>query len=1044
MIPTTQPRIEPLPGYVAIERIGAGGYGEVWKATAPGGVEKAVKTLHGYHNEELAARELKALERIKDVRHPFLLSLDRFEIHAGRLVVVMELADMSLDQCFQQHQAEGRDGIPRDELISYLSDAAEALDYMQQHHDLQHLDIKPENLLLLGRHIKVADFGLVKEVAGRTLNSMVGGMTPTYAAPEIFDNRPCPRTDQYSLAIVYQEMLTGVLPFPGRTAAQLVAQHTQGKPRVAALPKLDQPIVLQALAKDPSVRYPSCSAFIDALAGERQGPKRHWVDPPTPTDGKDLSNDDTQDVSSYQTEPIPRPASPPQHNATEAMPAEALADDSRHSVKDQEKPARSEVANPYRPSPGLAQERPNTGKNDSPIPTIVVSTQVQKLAAPKLPAQPCTLQPALVIGLGGMGSMVLQQLQKHLLRRGNDIPWPELVPMLALDSDQDAMKQLYRQIIDTHAGPLIDTLLIPLRRPQQYKTRSPDLLQWLSRRWLYNIPRSLKTRGYRPLGRLSLVDNARQVLSTLQSHLKRFANAQQLKALSESHALACRDRPPRVVLVGSTSGGTCSGIAIDLAHAIRKVAAARGIEKIEVVGMFVDCSRDGNDTNHLTTANSYAFLTEYETTCQQGNASKEKVPKEMAVFEGKSSPFDHIYFASLEGMESNHPVETWIEQTAEYLAVDLLSTVGHLLDSCRTAAHDNGSGNSHQASQLRSYALAPISVSLEEILQAAQRHLIQQVSQFWQADPSMAVHQNLQGQHLGKASPLSRQSASRGMFRLHASQWSRLRQQLEQTLQVHFPTRASGNFKATLVEYLEERLLDTEFQLTPENEPVLPSCFQSTIETARQHYHDTLQRLLKFSTDASPEVDDDQAEGEKRSRHDLGQVAPEMHDLVARLSHESCRAYLESLEASRDSIPPDLGTILQQTITESLEQLVTDGDPANLITQLTDAVPDIRSAVHGLDASPPQCGHGRHLLVAIPTRWPNRALETEVRQALPDAAIVRAHVPRPMVLYEATGLSLPQVAAKLTEYRPDAIDAARRLYSRNDIQWEPLPQVVSE
>ena len=59
------PVIEPLPGYLATERIGAGGYGEVWKATAPGGVEKAVKTLHGYHSEELACRELKALERIK-------------------------------------------------------------------------------------------------------------------------------------------------------------------------------------------------------------------------------------------------------------------------------------------------------------------------------------------------------------------------------------------------------------------------------------------------------------------------------------------------------------------------------------------------------------------------------------------------------------------------------------------------------------------------------------------------------------------------------------------------------------------------------------------------------------------------------------------------------------------------------------------------------------------------------------------------------------------------------------------------------------------
>src|SRR6478735_2907328 len=254
-----------LPGYVLSERIGSGGYAEVWRAEAPGGIEKAVKIVYGCYDDEFASQELKALERIKGVRHPFLLSLERFEIVNGRLAILTELADMSLDQRLTQCRADGLPGIPRDELLRYMADAAEALDFLSQRHHLLHLDIKPENLLISGDHIKVADFGLVKELATRTQNSLVSGMTPTYAAPEIFDDEPSAQSDQYSLAIVYQHMLVGTLPFAGRTAAQLAKQHTLADPQLGSLLANDRLAVARALAKKPEDRFPSCSAFVDAL-----------------------------------------------------------------------------------------------------------------------------------------------------------------------------------------------------------------------------------------------------------------------------------------------------------------------------------------------------------------------------------------------------------------------------------------------------------------------------------------------------------------------------------------------------------------------------------------------------------------------------------------------------------------------------------------------------------------------------------------------------------------------------------------------------------
>src|SRR5271168_473130 len=152
---------EPLPGYRLIEPLGSGGFGEAWKCEAPGGLFKAIKFVFGNLNSldvdgARAEQELKALNRIKEVRHPFVLSMDRIEVVAGELVIVMELADKSLHDLYVECQTAGLVGIPRDNLLRYLRDAAEALDHMIEKHLLQHLDVKPRNLFLICDRAKVA------------------------------------------------------------------------------------------------------------------------------------------------------------------------------------------------------------------------------------------------------------------------------------------------------------------------------------------------------------------------------------------------------------------------------------------------------------------------------------------------------------------------------------------------------------------------------------------------------------------------------------------------------------------------------------------------------------------------------------------------------------------------------------------------------------------------------------------------------------------------------------------------------------------------
>ena len=160
--------MEPLPGYRLISRLGRGGCGEVWRAEGrriPKAIKFVTGDLDGFE-PGAAEQEHKSLHRVKSIRHPFVLSIERFDIVDGQLVIVMELADKNLHDRFAECQARGLPGIPREELLRYMEEAAEALDLMSTEHQLQHLDVKPQNIFLVHQHIKVADFGLAKDLQG--------------------------------------------------------------------------------------------------------------------------------------------------------------------------------------------------------------------------------------------------------------------------------------------------------------------------------------------------------------------------------------------------------------------------------------------------------------------------------------------------------------------------------------------------------------------------------------------------------------------------------------------------------------------------------------------------------------------------------------------------------------------------------------------------------------------------------------------------------------------------------------------------------------
>jgi serine/threonine protein kinase len=252
-------------GFQLLMRLGSGAFGEVWQARAPGGFPAAVKIIHRRLEDDEAQRELKSLEVIKELRHPYLLATHSRWVEGGRLHVAMELADQTLRGRLKQCQEQGKPGIPVDELFRYFWEAAEAIDFLHRNSVL-HRDIKPDNLLLLAGHVKVADFGLARLLeGGETVEaSMVAG-TGSYMAPEVWEGKVSERSDLYSLGVSYVELRLGRRPYGGTTIADLMRQHREGFPDLTGLADAERMVLARALSTDRVHRFASCVEFAKAL-----------------------------------------------------------------------------------------------------------------------------------------------------------------------------------------------------------------------------------------------------------------------------------------------------------------------------------------------------------------------------------------------------------------------------------------------------------------------------------------------------------------------------------------------------------------------------------------------------------------------------------------------------------------------------------------------------------------------------------------------------------------------------------------------------------
>lgn len=244
--------------------LGKGSYGQVYLGEhVQLNISAAIKVLSDNNHEDF----LREAQIMATLNHPHIVQVRDCGTVEGRSYFVMDYAgNGTLRQRFPRGTR-----VPLATIAPYVQQIAEALQYA---HDIKppiiHRDVKPDNMLLdKNDQIMLSDFGLARVAQSSSSRSMSMAGTPFYMAPEQVQGRRYPASDQYALAIVVYEWITGAVPFNG-TAYEIAMQHLSSPPPSLCenapdlSPEIEE-VVMKALAKDPKQRYESVQAFADAL-----------------------------------------------------------------------------------------------------------------------------------------------------------------------------------------------------------------------------------------------------------------------------------------------------------------------------------------------------------------------------------------------------------------------------------------------------------------------------------------------------------------------------------------------------------------------------------------------------------------------------------------------------------------------------------------------------------------------------------------------------------------------------------------------------------
>jgi serine/threonine protein kinase len=273
--------------YGIVRKIGAGGMGEIYEVShsrLSGRYAMKVLRAEAAAASEALMRFQREAKVTSALRHPNIVQVIDFSTtEGGQPYLVMEFLDgPELAQVMKSSSP-----LPLPRIVSYVKQIASGL-IAAHEHDVVHRDLKPQNIFVLRvagidqELVKIVDFGISKisaVTATITSASTVIG-TAQYMSPEQALGRIeqiDARTDQFSLALIVYEMLTGETAFRGESVSSLVYQIVHEEPRHLVAPNGSIPpavaaVLKRALAKDKERRFPTVKAFAEAFEGAATAP----------------------------------------------------------------------------------------------------------------------------------------------------------------------------------------------------------------------------------------------------------------------------------------------------------------------------------------------------------------------------------------------------------------------------------------------------------------------------------------------------------------------------------------------------------------------------------------------------------------------------------------------------------------------------------------------------------------------------------------------------------------------------------------------------
>ncbi|XP_027871530.1 serine/threonine-protein kinase ULK3 [Xiphophorus couchianus] len=245
-----------LADFILTERLGSGTYATVYKAYRKGNSREVVavkvvgkKTLNKASTENL----LTEIEILKTVRHPHIVQLKDFQWDAENIYLILEwCSGGDLSRFIRSRRI-----LPESVARRFLQQMACALQFLHER-NISHLDLKPQNILLSGSVLKLADFGFAQYMSPWDEKSVLRG-SPLYMAPEMVCRRQYDsRVDLWSVGVILYEALFGRAPFASKSYAELEEKIRSNQrvelPPGARVSKDCRDLLLRLLERNPDTR----------------------------------------------------------------------------------------------------------------------------------------------------------------------------------------------------------------------------------------------------------------------------------------------------------------------------------------------------------------------------------------------------------------------------------------------------------------------------------------------------------------------------------------------------------------------------------------------------------------------------------------------------------------------------------------------------------------------------------------------------------------------------------------------------------------------